>query len=242
MSDEREQPGYEVERIVVAPVLTGDVIVRRDEHDALGALAADLLVHAHNCVRAFGDFHLCISGVDEIEPALLRLLTDPAYRDLPWRRTHLWCFAERLDGGAPERALIQETLAVHADLPREQLHTIDTTRPDAAARFERALRETLAWREKGHDRLDCSLLAPGSAPGDWSAGGGRDELVQRYADRVACTPLLINSSRLIAVLALGDSERGPICGIVRGDHPLAALDPVGGALRWYLNEAACEAG
>ena len=241
MSERPEPTPYNRERPVAAPDLPGEVIVQATDHDAIGALAADLLLHAHNCVRSFGDFHLCCSGVGEVEPVLLRLLTDPAHRDLPWRRTHLWLFAERLDRGAdPEYDLIHETLAIHADLPKEQTHAIDTTRPDAAARYERELRETLAWREKGHDRLDSVLLAPSSVPGEWGESDDpEDALVRMYSDRVACTRRLINASRFISVIALGERARADIAHVVRRVHPLAALAPIGGVLRWRLDEAAC---
>lgn len=238
MSDPPEPAGYEVERVVVKPNLPGEVCIRATDHDAIGALAADLLLHAHNCVRAFGDFHLCLSGVNEIEPALLRLLTDPACRDLPWRRTHLWLFAERLDGASAEYEMIHETIAIHAELPEEQTHRIDTARPDAAARYERELQETLAWREKGHDRLDYALLAPASVPAEWGETEDPEgALVLAYTDRVACTRRLVNASRLISVLALGD--RPSVERIGGSAHALSALAPVGGSLRWYLDEAAC---
>ena len=229
---------YELEKPIALPDLPGQVIVRDLDHDVIGALAADLLVHAHNCVRAFGDFHLCVTGDASIEPVLLRLLTDPAHRDLPWRRTQLWLFSERL-GDKSEFGLIRETLAIHADLPSEQTHAIDTSLDDAADRHERELQETLAWREKGHDRIDYVLLTPASIPPDWAQDGEGDALVQEYADRVACTRRLINASRFISVFAVGESAQGDIAGAVARTHGLASIEPVGGALRWYLDVDAC---
>lgn len=242
MSDHQDPTPYELERAIVAPDLPGEVIVRPTPYEAIESLAADLLIHAHNCVRTFGDFHLCLSGDPAMEPLLLRLLTDPTYRDLPWRRTHLWCFAEQRDttNGA-EYDLIHETVTIHADLPKEQAHSIDTTRGDAAERYERTIRETLAWREKGHDRFDCVLLAPTSVPEDWLVAGEDDSLVHAYANRVACTTKLINASRYTAVIALGEQSLHAVDQTVDGSHPLAGLDPVGGALRWMLDESACPA-
>jgi len=239
MSDRHEHTPYDLERPVNAPDLPGEVFVHQCEHDAVGALAADLLLHAHNCVRAFGDFHLCLSGDDEIEPALLRLLTDPAYRELPWRRTHLWRFAAGAADPSAGNDLIHETITIHADLPPEQAHAIDVSRPDAAAWYERELRETLAWREKGHDRLDCALLTPGALPADWANGEDADALVRTYAERVACTRRLINASRLIVMFATGERSRGPIAEATMDAHPMSALDPIGGVLRWRLDEEAC---
>jgi len=231
---------YELEAGPTPPDLHGQVILRATHHDAIDAMSMDLLTHAHNCVRAFGDFHLCVSGVEAIEPVLLRILTDPVHRDLPWRRTHVWSLAERLDTSADaEYDLIHETLAVHADLPRGQAHAIDTTARSPARDFERELRECLAWREKGHDRLDYVLMAPGSAPEDWSRSAKGEQLVRAYDNRIACTPHLINASRFITVCAFGETARPEIERTLQGKGPLTALDPLGGLLRWCLDEAAC---
>lgn len=238
MSEPHEPAPYDIEPTIVRPDLPGEVIVRASHHEAEAALAADLLLHAHNCVRAFGDFHLCLSGDASIEPVLLRLLTDPAHRELPWRRTHLWLFAERL-GGSAERELIHETVAIHADLPGEQMHAIDTTPGAGASRYEDELRETLAWREKGHDRFDFALLAPASAPDDWASADEGEALVCAYSDRIACTRRLINASRFISVYAVGAHAQPGIGQTVGRTHPLSSLDPVGGVLRWYLDEEAC---
>lgn len=55
---------YEPEPDPVAPALphADAVVVRCDMDDLHSALAADLFIHAQNCVRQFGDFHLALSG------------------------------------------------------------------------------------------------------------------------------------------------------------------------------------
>jgi 6-phosphogluconolactonase/glucosamine-6-phosphate isomerase/deaminase len=240
MSEPLDPTPYELEHEITKPDLPGEVIVRESGHDVCAALAADLLLHAHNCVRAFGDFHLCLSGDASIEPVLLHLLTDPAIRDLPWRRTHVWLLSERAGAlASADYDLLHETVVIHADLPKEQAHAIDTSREDAAAHYDRQLRETLAWREKGHDRLDYALLSPSAVPGDWMEFDDGDEIVRAYADRIACTRRLINASRFISVFAVGEQARPVIQETTACSHAMSALDPVGGVLRWYLDEAAC---
>lgn len=238
MTEHADPNPYELERPIAPPDLPGQVIVRDLDHDVIGALAADLLVHAHNCVRAFGDFHMCLTGDPSIEPVLLRLLTDPAHRDLPWRRTQLWLFSEHL-GSESEFDLIRETIAIHADLPSEQTHAIDAGHTNAADRYEQSMKETLAWREKGHDRLDYVLLTPASIPSGWAMTGEGDALVRVYADRVACTKRLINASRFISVFAIGAGARDAITESVDRRHAMASIAPVGGSLRWYLDRDAC---
>ena len=79
----------------VPPRLPGRVVVGSGADEAIDALAAELLLHAVNCVRAFGDFQLALSGGSTPLPLYERLMYDPQYRELPWRRTHLWIVDER---------------------------------------------------------------------------------------------------------------------------------------------------
>ena len=57
MSDQRREPdpprarAYELEAVVAPPDLPGEVIACADACDAIDRLAADLVVHAENCVR-----------------------------------------------------------------------------------------------------------------------------------------------------------------------------------------------
>ena len=69
------------------PRLPGRSVRRPSVDSATDALLADLFIHATNCVRAFGDFHLAVSAGEEIEPALMRLMYDPGFREFPWTRT-----------------------------------------------------------------------------------------------------------------------------------------------------------
>jgi 6-phosphogluconolactonase len=93
-----------------------------------------------------------------------RLMIDPRYRDLPWTRTHLWIVDERRVDFDDERSnfkLISELIGDHSGIPANQVHPIYAMADDADEQYERALRETLGWREPGHDRLDFVLLGMG---------------------------------------------------------------------------------
>lgn len=212
-----------VEGELSPPALPGTVIVRPDAEDLHGALGADLLVHAYNCVRTFGDFHLALSGGSTPLPFYRRLMVDPMFRSLPWSRTHLWIVDERRvpeDDDQSNYKSIREYIVEHSDIPREQAHPMEAERDDADLRYERALREALGWREKGQDRLDFVLLGMGSDGHTASlfprspALSGRGRMVVMNTgptvtppDRVTMTHGLINASRLIAVLVTGASKR-----------------------------------
>jgi 6-phosphogluconolactonase len=133
--------------------------------ELIDAMAADLLFQAKACVRTFGDFQLALSGGSTPEPFYRRLMYDPSYRDLPWKRTHLWLVDERCVPEDDERSnfkMIHETIVAHSDIPREQVHPMSAAKEGADAAYEQELRDILGWREKGHDRLDFVVLGMGA--------------------------------------------------------------------------------
>jgi 6-phosphogluconolactonase len=245
------------------PPAGSEVVVAPTIDELIDHLAADLVVHALNCVREFGDFHLALSGGSAPQPLYERLMYDPNYRRLPWRRTHLWIVDEPRvpfsDNRSSFRA-ISETIVDHADIPREQVHPIYPLADDADVRYERELREVLAWREKGQDRLDYALLSveaigglaglpPHNAAlrdshrlvGICDEPGGRPGV---QPPRVTMTLRLVNSARLIAVLATGASAAATIVRIAEGGHPtdelpVLGISPLNGEMKWYLDVAAC---
>jgi 6-phosphogluconolactonase len=248
---------------VAKPVLPGTVIVRQTADELIDSIAADLLFHAKSCVRTFGDFHLAVSGGSTPEPLYRRLMYDPNYRDLPWKRTHLWIVDERRVPFDDERSnfkMINETLVVHSDIPAEQVHPIPAMSDDADTAYEKELKEVLAWREKGHDRLDYVILGMGADGHTASlfprspALESRGRLVRINSgptvtppDRVTMTFDLLNASRFIAVMVTGEKKRDTIAKVQAAsrntvsveDLPVLGIRPLGGELRWYLDAAAC---
>lgn len=220
----------------IAPRLPGTVIVRDSSDTVIDAIAADLMVHAGNCVRAFGDFHLALSGGSTPLPLYERLMIDPRYRDFPWPRTHLWIVDERrvaFDDDRSNYKHISEILTDHSGIPAEQVHPMFALRDDADRAYEATLREVLGWREPGQDRLDFVLLGMGAdahtaslfprSPALMSelhAGPGSDDaqrLVRINAgagvtppERVTMTFRLLNASRFVALMVTGESKRGTI--------------------------------
>jgi 6-phosphogluconolactonase len=203
--------------------------VRDTVDDLIDSLAADLVVHAHNCVRTFGSFHLALSGGSTPIPLYRRLMYDPNYRNLPWTKTHLWIVDERRVAFQDDRSnfkMINELIGDHSGIPAEQIHPMFALAPDADDEYERILRDELFWREKGQDRLDFVLLGMGSDghtaslfPGSPALRAELDadappRLVRINAgegvtppDRITMTFRLINASRFIAVMVTGASKR-----------------------------------
>lgn len=244
---------------LVGPPLPGEVVVTEVIDDLIDVLAADLVVHGENCVRQFGDFHLALSGGSTPQPLYERLMYDPNCRRLPWRRTHLWLVDERcvsLDDPQSNFRMISETIVDHADIPHEQVHPIFALSETADTDYEDQLRETLAWREKGQDRLDYVLL--GMGPDGHTASLfphspvlHETQRLVRFAQahvkplkRITMTFPIINSARFIAVLATGTAKTEAIKRLAGGrsgvdELPIKGVAPINGELKWYIDAPAC---
>ncbi len=203
---------YEIEDPVgTPPALPGKVVVRPDADELIDSLAADLVIHAENCVREFGDFHVALSGGPTFEALYRRLMYDPNYRRIPWRRAHVWFVEEYcvpFDDVRSRYRMIGELIGDHADIPPEQFHTVFAESESADLDYEAQIRAALEWREKGQDRLDYALLTidpqggtAGIAPGTVaSAGNGFDAAQPGPAPAGARDP-----DRLVCVCRSGDA-------------------------------------
>ncbi len=244
---------YNLEPAKEAPAAPAGVVVRPTAEETIEAAATDLFLHAMNCVRAFGDFNLALSGGRTPVRLYQMLMLDPQFRAFPWNRTHLWVTGDFVDG--PHRGatseLLRELIVPHSGLPREQFHPVDADAP--ADRYDQELRETLAWRERGHDRLDYVLLGIGRG-GSTAGLGGPDDV---DADRLfhaaggsthrgySLGVRAINGARLVAVLAIGAEKHSEVRPSIdrkpasRPDaRPIDRIAPIGGEMRWYLDTAA----
>ncbi len=262
VSEPIETTPIELAPALPRPPLPGSVVVRETPDDLIDAVAGDLYMQSLACARAFGDFHLALSGGSTPEPLYRRLMYDPAYRELPWKRTHLWIVDERRVPFDDERSnfkMIRETIVDHSDIPPEQVHPIFAMAESPDEDYERELREHLGWRAKGHDRLDCVLLGMGAdahtaslfprSPALIDAAPGRLVLVNSGPsvtppDRVTMTLELLNASRFIGVMATGEKKRDAVARVIAGkspvaDTPITGVRPLAGELRWYLDRAAC---
>jgi 6-phosphogluconolactonase len=255
----RPVPYETAHKAIIPPRLPGEVSASESLDDVIDLLAADLVIHAENCVRQFGDFHLALSGGKTPQPLYERLMYDPNYRRLPWRRTHLWIVDERcvpFDDPHSNFGMINETIVDHSDIPRNQVHPMHATSPTADVEYEQELRETLAWREKGQDRLDYVLLGVGDDGHTASLFPHTEPLYEqrrlirfniaanaRPKERITMTFPLLNSARFIGIMVIGAAKTAVLNRIAAGglldELPVLGISPLNGQLKWYLDAAAC---
>lgn len=254
-----ERPLYELTPVSSQrrPRLRGTVVQRSSGDALIDALLADLFLHAGNCVREFGDFHLLLDADPAVEPVLRRLMYDLPYREMPWGRTRLWLAGERrVPTDDPRRAwsIAYDLVVTQSGIPEEQAHAID---PDAPEGYDTLLREHLGWRPKGQDRPDFALLVLRS---DGGAGALRTGACTARGDfcQEVCPPdeppivgvgaSLLNAARFVAVYGVGEEGRAGLEALERAmatpraQRPALgglALAPAGGELRWYLDPACC---
>lgn len=258
---DRSQAGYDLsDPLPSPPPLPGAVVVAATSDELIDKVAADLVIHATNCVRQFGDFHLALSGGSTPEPLYVRLMYDPNYRHLPWRRTHLWIVDERcvpFDHEQSNYRMIRETIVDHADIPPEQVHPMPSTSAKADVEYEEELRSALGWRERGQDRLDYVLLGMGADGHTASLFPGSETLREekrlvrlsfaesaKTRERITMTFPTINAARFIAVLITGSEKAHTVQCVAAEDAsvmdlPIRGVQPINGELRWYLDAAAC---
>lgn len=145
------------------PRFPGENVGSHSRDDALAALAADLFVHAKNCVRTFGDVHMALSGTNDAQDLYRLLMTDPVYRQFPWNRSHIW-IAHQAEATTtqPETTsdILHDLLVIPSGVKANSFHPYDVSLLDDCGSYERSLRQHLAWRERGQDRLDFVLANP----------------------------------------------------------------------------------
>jgi 6-phosphogluconolactonase len=181
----------------------------------------------------------------------------PPWVDLvPWRSTHVFFGDERcVHECSPERndLVAREALFSVVDLPPENVHRIETVRPDAADAYERAVRECFGGEPEGIPAFDLVFLGIGSDGHTASLFPGRPELEERHRlvvrvagapqpppNRITMTLPLLNGARSVLFLATGEKKASIVARALAGDPalPAARVAPAEGKVVWLLDAAA----
>ncbi len=246
--------------------LPGQTIVQADTEDLFHELGVSLRQSAFDAVEARGVFHLALSGGSTPEPFYMRLVTDPLYRTLPWRHTHIWIVDERRvpeSDAKNNMRMIRENLTGHITTPEAQVHAVPTGAADPAAEYEAEMAEVFGMTP-GADvpKLDFVLLGMGNDAHTASLFPASPALLEHsrwFANndgprvvppaRVTMTYPLLNHARSVNVLVVGDGKAQTLGKIARqmaqsgpdvAELPITGVNPgpAGGQLRWFLDAAA----
>lgn len=243
--------------------LPGQTIVQADTEDLFHELGATLREAALKSVEARGVFHLALSGGSTPEPFYIRLVTDPLYRVLPWRHTHIWIVDERRvpeSDAKNNMRMIRESLASHVPTPEAQVHAVPTEASDPAAEYEAEMAEVFGLVPgAGVPRMDFVLLGMGGDAHTASLFPASPALLEKARwivnndgprvvppARITMTYPLINHARSVNVLAVGSGKADTLGRIARQlaqggpdiqELPITGVNPgpEGGQLRWFLD-------
>jgi 6-phosphogluconolactonase len=227
-----------------------------DSPEALACEVADWL-----CALArasSGSFAVCLSGGSTPKP-LYRRLADPAVaRRFPWERAHWFWGDERFvpqDHPDSNYRMARDTLLSHVPAPAENIHPIPTeglSPAQSAAAYEATLKRYYRADVLAPDRplFNVSLLGIGTNGHTASLFPGHPALheTQRWVvpvmgaasePRITLTFPVLDSSRDLVFLAMGDAKRDVIARAQAGDPeiPAAKVHPVG-RLHWFIDRAA----
>ena len=239
--------------------LPGSVHLAPDVDELYEQLGALLMACAFEAVGSRGEFHLALSGGSTPERFYMCLVTDPHFRHLPWKQTHVWVVDERRVPETDERSnwkMMTESLVAHVPVRRRQTHPMPVMDADPAAKYEAALRDALG--DEG--RLDFVLLGMGDAGHTASifphsdAVHVRDRWVTvndgpqvRPPPRVTMSCPRRNAARRIIVLVTGEKKTARLrdvdqrmadAGPDPERLPITGIDPTDGKLTWYLDNPA----
>lgn len=241
----------EVQGGLSPPRLPGRVVARDSFDNAMDAQLADLYIHALNCVRAFGSFQLAISASSEIEQSLMRLMYDLNFREFPWARTRIWMLDELVgdvvtDDSRLRGMRLSETILACSGIPENQFHILTASKnitdaKIALAEYEATIREQLEWREKGHDRFDCCLVASDSAGRIDAFAEDKNVTLQSTTSQAGNFAQIdrnfIRGSRLLSVLIAPGAGEG-IVTFARAN--MRQVVPVGGEVVWYFSRSGAD--
>ncbi len=244
--------------------LPGNTTTAPDTETLFERLGEQLMQSAFEAVDERGVFHLALSGGSTPEPFYMRLVIDPKFRALPWKKTHLWVVDERQVPESDTRnnwRMIRESLADHVTTPEDHKHPVPTLADDPADAYQASMQRVFNMSPRdGVPALDFVLLGMGTdchtaslfpqSPAldvhdRWIAGNDGPRVVP--PPRITMTYPLLNAARRLVVIVVGGNKREPLQRVADlhaerltdpRELPITGLQPSRGTLTWYLDPAA----
>lgn len=232
--------------------------------DAVTRCAAERFVaSAVEAIRAYGRFHVALSGGTTPKSLYAILASDRYAARVDWSRVHVFWGDERCVPPADPMSnyrLVRETLIDHVPVPDENVHRIrgEDDPAAAAAAYERELRlvfRTSAGPPVHGARFDLVFLGMGDNGHTASLFPGltavreheRWVMAQYVAEvsmwRVTCTPVLFNAAAAVVFLVVGRHKAAILRHVLEGPYqpevlPAQVVAPHDGSVYWLLDAAA----
>jgi len=232
--------------------------------DALAkAAAVELLRLAQRAVTERGIFILSLAGGSTPRKLYTLLATDPAFREFPWKETHLFFGDERqvppshIDSNY---LMVASTLLTSGRVPTANVHRVRAELPDpnmTAADYDVELRTFFNPTLRFNDcpRFDVILLGMGpdghtaSLFPDSKALDEKDRWVvanwvEKFKSfRITFTFPVLNAARTVMLLVAGADKTDMIHNVLAPNHPLTTypvqrVQPLDGIKMWMLDRAA----
>ena len=232
--------------------------------DALAKGAAlDLVRIAQHHIAERGIFTLALAGGSTPRKLYSLLATDPAFRDFPWDKTHLFFGDERhvppshIDSNY---LMVSNTLLASGLVPAANVHRVHAELPDAnqaavdydvelhtifgpTMRFNNCPRFDLILLGMGPDGHTASLF-PGSKGLEETERWVIANWVEKFnSTRITFTFPVLNAARSVCLLVAG-ADKADMIHNVLGPHrgtetyPVQRVQPIDGTKVWLLDEAA----
>lgn len=234
--------------------------------DALAkAAAVDLLHLAEQSVAERGIFTLALAGGSTPRKLYSLLGTDPAFRDFPWDKTHLFFGDERhvppshIDSNY---LMVSSTLLASGLVPAAHVHRIRAELPDAnvaALDYDVEMHTffTDAMRLNGFPRFDVVLLGMGPDghtaslfPGSKALEEKERWVVANWVEkfnsaRITFTFPVLNAAAHVLLLVAGADKTDKLHEVLVVKnrtvvYPVELVQPANGAKVWMLDRAAAE--
>ena len=225
--------------------------------EAVAAALADLFVEdARSAIETRGSFFVALSGGRTPQAAYALLAGIERCEEVDWPHVFIYFGDER--GVPPENDDSNYKMAFEAFLSRVSIPAQNVHRmhgEDEPARAARAYAQTLVQTMGEMPRFDLMLLGMGADGHTASLFPGTDPqtdedqlvravLVEDFAPhRLTVTPLVINNSRHIAIVAEGAAKASTLQAVREGPYdpvkyPVQIVSPNDGELTWLVDKAA----
>lgn len=231
--------------------------------DELSSELAETIVRiAVSAVNNRGKFTLALSG-GSTPSSLYSKLAESKYSDrMPWQSTYIFWGDERCvshDNADSNYRMARQSFLDKIDIPESNIFATtgqDKNPAEAAAGYAKTLVEFFGLSEHSQPSFDLILLGLGPEGHTASIFPGSpvlnasDKLVMsvwvesKNADRITFTLPVINAARHVIFMVSGAGKKQILPEVIRLSEkenvrlPAQYINPVAGALEWYVDEAA----